>query len=72
MEEEKRFNGPAVLPSSYWIKEKPIENLNTRETIIKDMMVEAIKKTKGNVTLAAKLLGVPRSTFYKRIHKFGL
>lgn len=72
MEEEKRFNGPAVLPSSYWIEEKSIENLNIRETIIKDMMVEAIQKTKGNVTLAAKLLGVPRSTFYKRIHKFGL
>ena len=30
-------------------------------------MIEALQKTNGNVSLAAKLLNVPRSTFYKRM-----
>ena len=30
-------------------------------------MIEALQKTNGNVSLAAKLLDVPRSTFYKRM-----
>ena len=30
-------------------------------------MIEALEKTNGNVSLAAKLLDVPRSTFYKRM-----
>ncbi|KFN15362.1 bacterial regulatory, Fis family protein [Bacillus pseudomycoides] len=33
-------------------------------------MIEALQKTKGNVSLAAKLLDVPRSTFYKRMQRF--
>ena len=35
-------------------------------------MIEALEKTIGNVSLAAKLLAVPRSTFYKRMQKFRL
>lgn len=46
--------------------------LKTREKIQKDLMLEALKRTKGNVTAAAKLLDIPRSTFYKRIQKYGL
>ncbi|WP_242143111.1 MULTISPECIES: sigma-54-dependent Fis family transcriptional regulator [unclassified Bacillus cereus group] len=43
-----------------------------REKIQRDGMIEALQKTKGNVSLAAKLLNVPRSTFYKRMQKFQL
>ncbi len=50
----------------------PTPELNIRETIIRDSMIDALRKSKGNVTQAASSLGVPRSTFYKRIHKFGL
>lgn len=46
--------------------------LKTREKIQRDLMLDALQKTKGNVTAAAKLLEVPRSTFYKRLQKFGL
>ncbi|EJQ95162.1 hypothetical protein II1_02170 [Bacillus cereus MC118] len=35
-------------------------------------MIEALEKTNGNVSLAAKLFAVPRSTFYKRMQKFRL
>jgi sigma-54 dependent transcriptional regulator, acetoin dehydrogenase operon transcriptional activator AcoR len=46
--------------------------LKAREKIQRDLMLDALQKTKGNVTAAAKLLDIPRSTFYKRIQKFGL
>jgi sigma-54 dependent transcriptional regulator, acetoin dehydrogenase operon transcriptional activator AcoR len=46
--------------------------LTFREKIQKDLMIEALQKTKGNVSLAAKLLDIPRSTFYKRMQKFNL
>ncbi|WP_144611579.1 sigma-54-dependent Fis family transcriptional regulator [Bacillus cereus] len=46
--------------------------LNFREKIQRDSMIEALEKTNGNVSLAAKLLDVPRSTFYKRMQKYKL
>jgi sigma-54 dependent transcriptional regulator, acetoin dehydrogenase operon transcriptional activator AcoR len=46
--------------------------LKAREKIQRDLILDALQKTKGNVTAAAKLLDIPRSTFYKRIQKFGL
>lgn len=52
---------------------EPIETpLKPREKIQRDLMLDALKKTKGNVTAAAKLLDIPRSTFYKRLQRFGL
>ncbi|WP_342025537.1 sigma-54-dependent Fis family transcriptional regulator [Cytobacillus pseudoceanisediminis] len=47
-------------------------SLNTREKIQRDLMLDALKRTNGNVTAAAKFLGIPRSTFYKRLKKFGM
>jgi transcriptional regulator of acetoin/glycerol metabolism len=35
-------------------------------------MMDALRKTQGNVSLAAKLLDIPRSTFYNRLKKFNL
>ncbi|WCK56638.1 sigma-54-dependent Fis family transcriptional regulator [Aneurinibacillus sp. Ricciae_BoGa-3] len=46
--------------------------LKIREKIQRQLMLDALKKTKGNVTAAAKFLDIPRSTFYKRLQKFGL
>ncbi|WP_078410189.1 sigma-54-dependent Fis family transcriptional regulator [Priestia abyssalis] len=51
---------------------EPSTQLTLREKIQKDLMMEALQKTKGNVTMAAKLLDIPRSTFYKRLQKFNL
>ncbi|MGE7185434.1 sigma-54-dependent Fis family transcriptional regulator [Peribacillus sp. NPDC006672] len=47
-------------------------DLTIREKIQKDLMLEALQRTQGNVTAAAKLIDIPRSTFYKRLHKYGL
>ncbi|EJQ94408.1 hypothetical protein IGW_02128 [Bacillus cereus ISP3191] len=53
--------------------ENKTENtLNFREKIQRDSMIEALEKTNGNISLAAKLLDVPRSTFYKRMQKYKL
>lgn len=46
--------------------------LSIREKIQRDIIVETFYKTQGNVMSAAKILGVPRSTFYKRLKKFNL
>lgn len=54
------------------VKNKTEHTLNFREKIKRDSMIEALQKTNGNVSLAAKLLDVPRSTFYKRMQKYKL
>ncbi len=46
--------------------------LTFREHIQKHAIMDALQKTKGNVTKAAKLAGIPRSTFYKRLQKYNL
>ncbi|MRS08515.1 helix-turn-helix domain-containing protein, partial [Bacillus anthracis] len=51
---------------------KTEDTLNFREKIQRDSMIEALEKTNGNVSSAAKLLDVPRSTFYKRMQKYKL
>ncbi|MGE7881611.1 sigma-54-dependent Fis family transcriptional regulator [Bacillus sp. NPDC094077] len=64
MENEKQFELQAENNEDH--------TLNFRERIQRDSMIEALQKTNGNVSLAAKLLDVPRSTFYKRMQKFRL
>lgn len=49
-----------------------VRKYNTREKIQREMMIEALQKTCGNASAAAKLLGIPRSTFYRRAKKLGL
>ncbi|PFL07767.1 sigma-54-dependent Fis family transcriptional regulator [Bacillus cereus] len=54
------------------VENKTEHILHFREKIQRDSMIEALQKTNGNVSLAAKLLNVPRSTFYKRMQKYKL
>jgi len=54
------------------VANKTEHTLNFHERIQRDSMIEALEKTNGKVSLAAKLLDVPRSTFYKRMQKFRL
>ncbi|PFL28390.1 sigma-54-dependent Fis family transcriptional regulator [Bacillus cereus] len=54
------------------VENKTEHTLHFREKIQRDSMIEALQKTIGNVSLAAKLLNVPRSTFYKRMQKYKL
>ncbi|MED3561283.1 sigma-54-dependent Fis family transcriptional regulator [Bacillus xiapuensis] len=64
----------STLPPIRKPEEKEVDErkLNAREKIQRDLMIEALRKTKGNVTAAAKLLDIPRSTFYKRLQKYGI
>ncbi|KEP25446.1 sigma-54-dependent Fis family transcriptional regulator [Bacillus zhangzhouensis] len=48
------------------------KELTYREHIRKQMVIESLHKTKGHVSEAARLAGVPRSTFYKWMRKFKL
>ncbi|WP_316274915.1 sigma-54-dependent Fis family transcriptional regulator [Bacillus halotolerans] len=56
------------------VKEKGAETkaLNLREQIQKDILINALETAKGNVSQAAKISGIPRSTFYKRLKKFNM
>lgn len=54
------------------VENKTEHPLNFREKTQRDSMIEVLQKTNGNVSLAAKLLDVPRSTFYKRMQKYKL
>ncbi|MFD6210185.1 sigma-54-dependent Fis family transcriptional regulator [Peribacillus sp. NPDC060253] len=51
---------------------KKENELTIREKIQRDLMLEALQKSRGNVAAAAKLMDIPRSTFYKRLHKYGI
>ncbi|HEY2411461.1 MAG TPA: sigma-54 dependent transcriptional regulator [Pirellulaceae bacterium] len=42
------------------------------EQVELQLLKEALQRAQGNQTLAAKLVGLPRSTFYARLQKFGL
>jgi two-component system, NtrC family, response regulator HydG len=66
-----------LLPSDFWFTQKDIgpdinsENLKLDE--IEKMTVKRILiKNNGNITLAAKELGITRASLYRRIEKFGL
>ena len=48
-------------------------NLKTRlEGMERDQILEALKKTDGKKALAARLLGINRSTLYYRMKKYGI
>ncbi|MFN0132800.1 MAG: sigma-54-dependent transcriptional regulator [Phycisphaerales bacterium] len=42
------------------------------DDVERELIVQALRKTKGNVTRAAKLIGMQRSSFRYRIERFGL
>jgi hypothetical protein len=46
-------------------------NKSLKETE-KERIIEALKETRGNVTKAAKLLGISRGTFYNKAKEYGL
>ncbi|WP_067929980.1 sigma-54-dependent Fis family transcriptional regulator [Alicyclobacillus kakegawensis] len=54
------------------IVEREEEGLSYRQRVQKTAMMRALEQSGGNVTKAAWLLNMPRSTFYRRMRKFGL
>ncbi len=53
-------------------EEQPIVLAQLLEEIEKELMVRALKRAKGNKTKAARLLGVTRARFHRRLEYFGL
>ncbi len=64
------------FPRQYWLNDtdgaKKEKTLSFREEVQMQEMMDALKKTGGNVSAAARMLDIPRSTFYRRLKKYGL
>lgn len=54
----------------YWARRDP--KLKIIPAVERELVVEALKETKGNQVQAAKLLGITRATLRKRVEKFGI
>ena len=61
-EPPKQTNSFEVLTSEHY--------KNTKNMVEKDAIETALRQTEGNRTAAAKLLGISRSQFYKKLQKF--
>jgi len=59
------------LSLSHTASEEQITSLNLEEMEEK-MIKNAMKKHKGNITLAAEALGLTRASLYRRMEKFGI
>jgi transcriptional regulator with GAF, ATPase, and Fis domain len=60
---------PAATASS---DEPPLEGVWALKDLEKVMIERALRKTQGNRSLAARLLGLPKSSLYDRMQKHGL
>ena len=64
---------PSILhPESHGISPQPLEKPLDVEANEKQLVREALSRTKGNRTEAAKLLGISRRTLHRKLHTFGL
>ncbi|WP_408006890.1 sigma-54-dependent Fis family transcriptional regulator [Pseudalkalibacillus sp. A8] len=60
------------LPTDCTLEKVKKQDLSYREKIEKEKMMKMLEQTDGNVSLAAKKLNMPRSTFYRKLKKFQL
>ncbi len=61
-EQEQNVNG----------QEGPDEVFLTLEELKKRYVIRVLKKTKGNRSKAAKILGIDRKTLFRMVERFGL
>jgi two-component system nitrogen regulation response regulator GlnG len=54
----------------HWARRDP--KMKIIPAVERELVVEALKETKGNQVQAAKLLGITRATLRKRVDKFGI
>lgn len=59
------------LTLNHTISEEKISSLNLEE-MEERLIKNALKKYKGNITLAAEALGLTRASLYRRMEKFGI
>ena len=48
------------------------DNLSFRDQLERKTIVQALEKSGGSASVAAELLGIPRSTFYRKLKKYRL
>jgi DNA-binding NtrC family response regulator len=65
-EERKRQEGLGLADPDGGSNVRPLKDLE------REMMVAALKETRGNVSEAARRLGIGRATFYRRAQRHGL
>ena len=69
-------NGQEILPSHLMLQPVKAETMDiesmSMEDIEKLLIQKALRKYEGNVTQAAKQLGLSRATFYRRLQEYGL
>ena len=53
-----------------WARRDP--KLKILPAVERELVIQALKETKGNQVHAAKLLGITRATLRKRLEKFGI
>lgn len=63
---------PTHLPPDLTLSPIPTTSAILSNEQQKQALIEALARTKGNKSLAAKLLGVSRVTVWNRIHRYGL
>ncbi len=67
--------GPLLTPANFNLMTTPSEdnsdNLNLQE-MEKSLILKSLEKNKGNITHAAKDLGIDRLALYRRLEKYGL
>jgi len=62
---------PVDIELTEKISEKEEDNLNL-EAMEKRLILKSLKKNQGNITQAAKDLGIDRQVLYRRLEKHGL
>lgn len=67
--QEGRHEMPSVTQNSYKIDIREKENFKTMEQIEAEVIHLLLGYYKGNVSQVAKTLGIPKSTFYRRLQK---
>lgn len=53
-------------------KGKPALNVRTLEDIERNAIIDTLQKTGGKITAAAKILGIGRSTLYRKMDKYSI
>lgn len=69
-------NGPEILPNHLMLEASSSSQPDLESMSMEDMekllIRKALKRHNGNVTQAAKQLGLSRATFYRRLQNYGL
>ena len=70
-------NSPMLAPEDFLLRDEEVDPFNTEESfniegIEKTAIQNAVRKAGGNLTQAAKELGLGRSTLYRKMTKYGL